>query len=94
MGDDRIYNSCQMLSQVLKYAITEKENAFVSFEEEFSNAETYLKLMKLRFEDRLSFSISCDDRMKSQKNDQDHPSAFRGKHFEHGWMRLIRRFLL
>ena len=84
VGDDRIYNSCQMLSQVLKYAITEKENAFVSFEEEFSNAETYLKLMKLRFEDRLSFSISCDDRMKSQKTIKIILQPFVENIFEHG----------
>lgn len=66
VGDDRIYNSCQMLSKVLKYAITEKESTFATFEEEMKNAEMYLSLMKLRFEDKLSFSIDCDSDIKQR----------------------------
>lgn len=84
VGDDRIYNSCQMLSRVLKYAITDRESVFVTFEEEFSNTEMYLKLMKLRFEDRLSFSISCDDEMKSCKTIKIILQPFVENIFEHG----------
>lgn len=32
VGDDRIYDSCQMLARVLKYAITEKESSYATFE--------------------------------------------------------------
>lgn len=85
VGDDRIYNSCQMLSRVLKYAITEKENTFVTFEEEFLNTEMYLKLMKLRFEDKLSFSIICDDEMKFQKTIKIILQPFVENIFEHGF---------
>ena len=45
MGDDRIYDSCQMLARVLKYAITEKESSYATFEEELENTERYLQLM-------------------------------------------------
>lgn len=58
-GDMRIYNSCQMLSAVLKYAVTDKESDSATFGEEFENTEMYLNLMKLRFEDRLEFRLEC-----------------------------------
>lgn len=67
VGDDRIYDSCQMLARVLKYAITEKESSYATFEEELKNTERYLQLMKLRFEDKLKFQISCEEEVKKQK---------------------------
>lgn len=42
VGDDRIYDSCQMLARVLKYAITEKESSYATFEEGTENTERYL----------------------------------------------------
>lgn len=59
IGDMRIYSSCQMLSAVLKYAVTDKEGNSAAFGEEFENTERYLDLMKLRFEDRLEFVLEC-----------------------------------
>lgn len=85
VGDDRIYNSCRMLSRVLKYAITEKESAFATFEEEFQNTEMYLKLMKLRFEDKLSFAIDCDAAMKPLRTIKIILQPFVENIFEHGF---------
>lgn len=63
-GDMRIYNSCQMLSAVLKYAVTDKEGDSATFGEEFENTEMYLNLMKLRFEDRLEFRLECESGLR------------------------------
>lgn len=85
VGDDRIYNSCRMLADVLKYAITEKESAFADFEEEFENTERYLELMKLRFEDKLSFAIECEEEMKPMRTLKMILQPFVENIFEHGF---------
>lgn len=85
VGDNRIYNSCQMLSRVLKYSMTEKESAFATFEEEIRNTEMYLNLMKLRFEDKLSFAIECDTDMRSLKTIRIILQPFVENIFEHGF---------
>ena len=85
VGDDRIYDSCQMLSQVLKYAITEKESNFATFEEELENTERYLQLMKLRFEDKLSFQIECDEKIRKLKTLRIILQPFVENIFEHGF---------
>lgn len=84
VGDERIYNSCRMLSEVLKYAVTEKESAFATFEEEFQNTEMYLRLMKLRFEDKISFSAVCDEELKGMKTIRIILQPFVENIFEHG----------
>ena len=85
VGDDRIYDSCQMLSQVLKYAITEKESSFATFEEELENTERYLQLMKLRFEDKLTFKIECDEEIRRQKTLRIILQPFVENIFEHAF---------
>ena len=85
VGDDRIYDSCQMLARVLKYAITEKESSYATFEEELKNTERYLQLMKLRFEDKLKFQISCEEEVKKQKTLRIVLQPFVENIFEHGF---------
>lgn len=63
IGDDRIYDSCLKLSELLKYAIADKNRNTVTFYEEFKNIRLYLELMKLRFEDRLSYEIGCEEEL-------------------------------
>ena len=85
VGDDRIYDSCQMLARVLKYAITEKESSYATFEEELENTERYLQLMKLRFEDKLKFQIFCEEEVKKQKTLRIVLQPFVENIFEHGF---------
>lgn len=58
-GDDRIYDSCLKLSQLMRYAISDKNSNMVEFSGEFENIRLYLELMKLRFEDRLRYEVCC-----------------------------------
>ena len=85
VGDDRIYDSCQMLARVLKYAITEKESSYATFEEDLENTERYLQLMKLRFEDKLKFQIFCEEEVKKQKTLRIVLQPFVENIFEHGF---------
>lgn len=85
VGDERIYNSCQMLAKVLKYAVTEKESTFATFEEEIRNTEMYLSLMKLRFEDKLSFRIDCSPEIKRRKTIKIILQPFVENIFEHAF---------
>ncbi len=84
-GDMRIYNSCQMLSAVLKYAVTDKESDSATFGEEFDNTEMYLKLMKLRFEDRLEFGLECHPDLKERRTLRITLQPFVENIFEHAF---------
>lgn len=66
-GDDRIYDSCLKLSDMLRYAISDKNSTMVSFAEEFQNIRLYLELMKLRFEDRLTYEIQQDEALEKKE---------------------------
>ncbi len=84
-GDLRIYSSCQMLSSVLKYAITEKESNSATFGEEFKNTEMYLNLMKLRFEDKLDFNLDCEPGLIEQMTLRITLQPFVENIFEHAF---------
>lgn len=84
-GDQRIYNSCRMLSAVLKYAITEKESNTATFGEEFHNTEMYLNLMKLRFEDNLEYVTECDPAIRELRTLRITLQPFVENIFEHAF---------
>lgn len=84
-GDARIYDSCQMLSAVLKYAITDREHNSATFGEEFENTEMYLNLMKLRFEDRLEFGLECSPGLRERRTLRIILQPFVENIFEHAF---------
>lgn len=55
------------LSELLRYTLRIKTNNFVQFIEEINYSKKYLSLMKLRFEDKLTFTIDIEDENKNLK---------------------------
>ena len=66
-GVDRIYDSCLKLSELMRYAISDKNTNTVSFSEEFNHIRMYLELMKLRFENRLTYDIQCGENLEKKQ---------------------------
>ena len=62
-GNNRINDACIKLSGLLRYSISDPYSNS-TFAEEFDNIESYLELMKLRYEHKLSYRISLDERLK------------------------------
>ena len=62
-GNNRINDACIKLSGLLRYSISDPYSNS-TFAEEFDNIESYLELMKLRYEHKLSYRISLDGRLK------------------------------
>lgn len=50
------------LSEFMRYSLRSTEKEFVSLEKELHNIRLYLKIEKVRFGERLMFSINCSDR--------------------------------
>ncbi|MBT9779777.1 hypothetical protein GPL15_25230 [Clostridium sp. MCC353] len=63
-GNNRINDACIKLSELLRYSISDPYSNS-TFAEEFDNIESYLELMKLRYEHKLSYRISLDERLES-----------------------------
>ena len=50
----------EALAKFFRYTITKVEN-LVSVEEELDNCETYFRIQKYRFGDRLRLHVECDE---------------------------------
>lgn len=59
-GLDSIADMTEALAKFFRYTITKVEN-LVTVEEELDNCETYFRIQKYRFGDRLNLHIKCDD---------------------------------
>jgi len=59
-GETGIVNMCADLSGMLRYAMSGQQRP-VTLGQELSYAESYLRLMKRRFEDNLSYELLADD---------------------------------
>lgn len=62
-GDNRINDACIKLSELLRYSISDPYSNS-TFAEEFDNIESYLELMKLRYEHKLNYKITLDELLK------------------------------
>lgn len=63
-GAERINDACIKLAELLRYSISDPySNA--AFREEFSNIRSYLELMKLRYEHKLDYELSLDERLEA-----------------------------
>ena len=58
-GLDSVADMTEALARFFRYTITKVEN-LVTVEEELDNCETYFRIQKYRFGDRLSLHIECD----------------------------------
>lgn len=58
-GLDSVADMTEALAKFFRYTITKVEN-LVSVEEELDNCETYFRIQKYRFGDRLQLHIECD----------------------------------
>ena len=59
-GLDSVADMTEALAKFFRYTITKVEN-LVSVEEELDNCETYFRIQKYRFGDRLRFYVECDE---------------------------------
>lgn len=55
----RIPEVCQLLSEMIRYS-SDYDDSMVSVQQELNNAINYLKLMKLRYEDNLGYTVMMD----------------------------------
>lgn len=65
-GDNRINDACIKLSELLRYSISDPYSNS-TFAGEFDNIESYLELMKLRYEHKLNYQIVLDERLRDRE---------------------------
>lgn len=65
-GDDRVYDACLKLSGLLRYFISDRNSTTATVREEMENTRIYLELMKLRFEDRITYELGCEEKVLEQ----------------------------
>lgn len=56
-----------LLSDLLRSSLYEKEDSLIAIKDELSLVEDYIELEKLRFEERLTVTIDADDALKNLK---------------------------
>lgn len=59
-GLDSVADMTEALAKFFRYTITKVEN-LVTVEEELDNCETYFRIQKYRFGDRLNLSVKCNE---------------------------------
>lgn len=65
-GDSRVYDACIMLSELLRYFISDRSVGTTTIRKEVENTKVYLQLMQLRFEDRIRYTLECDECVMEQ----------------------------
>ncbi|WP_077534325.1 sensor histidine kinase [Massiliimalia massiliensis] len=63
-GALEVSQQIEMLSDLFRYYLS-KESKFVTFQEEIHHIENYLNIQKLRFKEKLSYTIDFDNQVKS-----------------------------
>ncbi len=59
----RVYDACFKLSSLLRYSLGDNRKGTATIRQEIDNTTSYLELMKLRYEHRLDYEISCEEEM-------------------------------
>ena len=62
----RAVDYTQELSRVLRYTLQSNESRFVTLAEELAFAEAYIFLMKMRYEENLSFDVAVDKQLRDR----------------------------
>ena len=60
----RVYDACFKLSSLLRYSLGDNSEGTATIRQEMDNTTSYLELMKLRYEHRLDFEVSCEEKME------------------------------
>lgn len=63
----RAQNYVQELSKVLRYTLHQNDSHTVTFEEEMAFVQSYIYLLKMRYEDNLSFDIHSEQSASNRK---------------------------
>ena len=63
----RVYDACFKLSSLLRYSLGDNREGTATIRQEMDNTASYLELMKLRYEHRLDYEISCEEEMAKLK---------------------------
>ena len=64
---DKAQDYLQELSRVLRYTLQENENQSVTLREEMDFVRAYIFLLKMRYEENLSFDIKVDEKMSAHR---------------------------
>lgn len=62
----RAVDYTQELSRVLRYTLQSNESRFVTLAEELAFAEAYIFLMKMRYEENLTFDVAVDKQLRDR----------------------------
>ena len=65
-GDNGVYDACLKLSGLLQYFISDRNSTVTTIQEEKDHTKVYLELMKLRFEDRITYRLDCEEELLEQ----------------------------
>lgn len=63
---EKVYEACQMLAKIMRYSLKDSSSG-TTFKQEFDNVQTYLTLMKLRYEHKIEFIMELDERLDEYK---------------------------
>jgi len=64
---DKTEHMALSLSKLFRYSINKEKSDWTTFKEELDMVRIYLDVEKVRFDDRLSFSVEIDDELKEQR---------------------------
>jgi len=62
---EKAHHSIVQLSDYFRYSLSSTQEQFTSLEKEIANLERYLEIEKIRFEEKLVFEISIDEKCKN-----------------------------
>lgn len=81
----RVYDACFKLSNLLRYSIADKNKSMSTLREEMENSADYLELMKLRYEHRLTYEITCGEEVSEAEVPRLILQPFVENIFEHAY---------
>ncbi len=84
-GSQRVYDACSSMSSVFRYSIADKNREYATIWEEIDHAESYLKLMRIRFEHRFRYQIYCDPKVAHVQTPRLILQPFIENIFEHAY---------
>ncbi len=92
-GNREVYETCQMLAKLLRYSLQDYKKG-ISFKEEIDIINTYLNIMKIRFEHKIIFHVEYDERLNMYKIPRFTLQPFVENIFEHGYNSEHKKIIL
>ena len=88
-GNQAVSQACGLLARLLRHSLKDYGSG-TTFREEFENIETYLKLMKLRFEHKISYEVQYDSELDQFRLPRFTLQPFTENIFEHAFSETHR----